>query len=761
MALVAKSTQYTSRFSPTSVPGCQLWLDAADSNAFTFSSGSNIASWRDKSGNSNNATGVNSPTRSGSSVVLNGTSQYFTCPSNVTYSPANIFFVATNTGTTAGTVLRKGQSAGVTFEMDIAVLSTTAARFTIVDSTNSVRSITTTVSSTSGMQLYGMTYDNTTLTPYYNGSAFATTTGTGSTTVRSSLLVLGSVPDDSGGIISDYNFKGSFHEILIYNSPPSPSQRQAIEGYLAAKWGLASSLPASHPFKSAQPFTRPFQPVDILGCRLWLDAADSGALVISGTDVTTWRDKSGNGFDFTVPGNFVKPVYTSNAINGLPAISFTGGGAENAQDMMMRNTSFSLNVSAYSMFVVARQNASSPSPYGANYILGAVSGSPLLYGTYTGGNFITSVGSTGSFNDLTVNSPNTQMKSTSVTGMVVNGSVLTPYFNGTAMSTKNGATGSYTGLDIGASGGGQTWQGLICEILVFNSALTTAERQIVENYLATKWGLRGSMPAGHPTRLTPALSPVFFPSQISGCTLWLDAADTSTLSITGSNLNQWNDKSGRGFHFVKRSGFPVPVYQSNGINGYASISFTGAGVQSTTNTQFLENTTISFNTSSYSIFAVANKTGGGTTTGYGYVLKGTVDSDFYLFFGQGSGNIATFTGSTSGWNDINVNSPAISICNVPRVMAMTVSSTVLTPYYDGKSMNTKTGTTSAFSGLRLGETSPDSYSGQNWNGLIGEVLVFSPALGVADRQRVEGYLANKWRLTSNLSGEHPFKVIRP
>ncbi len=39
-------------------------------------------------------------------------------------------------------------------------------------------------------------------------------------------------------------------EMLLYNSPLSQSDREQIEGYLATKWNLQSSLPSSHPYYS-------------------------------------------------------------------------------------------------------------------------------------------------------------------------------------------------------------------------------------------------------------------------------------------------------------------------------------------------------------------------------------------------------------------------------------------------------------------------------------------------------------------------------
>ena len=42
------------------------------------------------------------------------------------------------------------------------------------------------------------------------------------------------------------------------------------------------------------------------------------------------------------------------------------------------------------------------------------------------------------------------------------------------------------------------WVGYINEVIVYNTALTTTQRQQIEGYLAWKWGLQASLPSGHP-----------------------------------------------------------------------------------------------------------------------------------------------------------------------------------------------------------------------------------------------------------------------
>lgn len=45
-------------------------------------------------------------------------------------------------------------------------------------------------------------------------------------------------------------FDGKICEVIFYQKALAASQRQAIEGYLAHKWGLSASLPSTHPYRN-------------------------------------------------------------------------------------------------------------------------------------------------------------------------------------------------------------------------------------------------------------------------------------------------------------------------------------------------------------------------------------------------------------------------------------------------------------------------------------------------------------------------------
>ena len=46
---------------------------------------------------------------------------------------------------------------------------------------------------------------------------------------------------------------GYVHEIIIYNTTLVTEQRQRVEGYLAWKWNMVTSLPSTHPYKLFPP----------------------------------------------------------------------------------------------------------------------------------------------------------------------------------------------------------------------------------------------------------------------------------------------------------------------------------------------------------------------------------------------------------------------------------------------------------------------------------------------------------------------------
>jgi hypothetical protein len=141
--------------------------------------------------------------------------------------------------------------------------------------------------------LYSTTFDGSTNVSHMNGTPGQSIDISGSFGSSGVLEVgrsaLGGAP-----------LNGSVSEVILYNLALPEISRINIEGHLAHKWGLASSLPNTHPFKNALTspvapvISGPFTPRNLANLEVWFDAdtipASSGALSL-------WKDQSGNGRD--------------------------------------------------------------------------------------------------------------------------------------------------------------------------------------------------------------------------------------------------------------------------------------------------------------------------------------------------------------------------------------------------------------------------------------------------------------------------------
>ena len=64
---------------------------------------------------------------------------------------------------------------------------------------------------------------------------------------------------------------------------------------------------------------------------------------------------------------------------------------------------------------------------------------------------------------------------------------------------------------------------------------------------------------------TPQTTYIQAPTQIPGCALWLDAADASTVTLSGANVTAWKDKSGNGYDAIQPTTAYQPTYVSQSV----------------------------------------------------------------------------------------------------------------------------------------------------------------------------------------------------
>lgn len=240
-------------FNPTSITGCQLWLDGSDTSSMTFS-GSTITQWNDKSGNTKNAVSTGTPTYlTGGGVNFNGSSYFLNQTFIMNLSQRSVFIVFKETSQT--------QYAGI-----FPLIPTLPEQFD--QSQTSGLSYATTDSSFQvyGNNSYGLYIGNANPLPkaIYNeimniteGSGYLN--GTNTTNVTATYTA-GTCSGyglacrwQEGSVFGSLRLNGVIYEIVVFNTPLITFQRQQTEGYLAHKWGLQSSLPSNHPYKSAAP----------------------------------------------------------------------------------------------------------------------------------------------------------------------------------------------------------------------------------------------------------------------------------------------------------------------------------------------------------------------------------------------------------------------------------------------------------------------------------------------------------------------------
>jgi len=228
-------------------------------------------------------------------------------------------------------------------------------------------------------------------------------------------------------------------------------------------------------------FTKTFSPSDVSGLAIWLDASDDttlfdatsgGILPANNGDVHRWEDKSGNGRHFT-RATSGRPTRVTSAVNSKDAVRFVGlqhitrtGGTFGAADIV---NVFSVSQTADSTYL---------------FLSGSTSNSTYLDATQSGNG----------------SAPNGGLAT--VTGFRVNGAATTAT-RGALLTARGSSTNILSVLGIAATnanwanfefnyrhgGGFEVSDGYVCELLIYGSSITTTERDSIESYLATKWGV--------------------------------------------------------------------------------------------------------------------------------------------------------------------------------------------------------------------------------------------------------------------------------
>jgi hypothetical protein len=237
-----------------------------------------------------------------------------------------------------------------------------------------------------------------------------------------------------------------------------------------------------------RPVASGFNPKSISGLALWLDGADGATLFDAGTGgslvgadggVGRWEDKSGNGRHATQDTANNRPLLRLATQNGRAGLEF------DASNDFLATASFPHTV-AISTFVAHRFTST---PGGNVRVIehGANNGHAIIHSL---GNYRYSYSSAGA-NDS--NFP-TSTSPVVLSYLATDASprALSFFQSGVPgfTNTNSGTPVTPSQFNINRFGGGSFHSPqIVYEILYYNRALTSPERQKVERYLGAKWGI--------------------------------------------------------------------------------------------------------------------------------------------------------------------------------------------------------------------------------------------------------------------------------
>lgn len=259
------------------------------------------------------------------------------------------------------------------------------------------------------------------------------------------------------------------------------------------------------------------------------------------------------------------------------------------------------------------------------------------------------------------------------------------------------------------------------------------------------------------------LSNSFTPESITTAS-WIDASDSSTITLVSGAVSVISDKSGNARNTTQTNSANRPVVVSADLNGLDVIAFDG-----TSGTMEMEISTALFqNLAGAAIFIVYKFTSGPGTLNAGVVVghNNAGSTRLGIFGGATSGKIQTTARRLDG--DTGINALAATDYSTGWVIQDSVADWTggnLYNYVNGAldGSNTfatagNTSNTAANQRLRIaGFTGSSNFAPIR----IGEIVILQSTPTLDIRQKMEGYLAHKWGLTANLPSGHPYKSVAP
>ena len=219
----------------------------------------------------------------------------------------------------------------------------------------------------------------------------------------------------------------------------------------------------------------------------------------------------------------------------------------------------------------------------------------------------------------------------------------------------------------------------------------------------------------------------FAPTDIGALALWLDAADSNTITQVDGNVSQWDDKSGQANHVTQGLAASQPLTGTRSQNGMNVLDFDGG--------DYLKNDVFGPFVQPSTIIVVAAQD---NTNNTWYVDGGST----------GGGSQRNAIGGDYGAYKIYggaILNTGVAIDTAAHIRVGIFNGTSSKAYIDGGSGVTGDAGTQGISGFVVGAraTRADSFV----DGWIGEVVIYNALLSNEEINQYGNYAAEKWGLS--------------
>ena len=218
-------------------------------------------------------------------------------------------------------------------------------------------------------------------------------------------------------------------------------------------------------------------------------AAGDAGTVLNGSAVTQWSDQSGNNRHATQAQRGSQALLVNSVLNGKPVVRFDG-----ANDFLTFNLPVN-GLGGMSLFLVAA-NTANPGGVTGPQNAALFWNETAAWGTVYLSPFQSAVnlrfGTTQTGNSISYTRPTSVGSAFTLTEAIKDGTTDALYVNGALVLSQGGKLATIAGCqntgNVGRGFNDNTYfAGDIAEVLVYNRALTVAERQAVEAYLNNKY----------------------------------------------------------------------------------------------------------------------------------------------------------------------------------------------------------------------------------------------------------------------------------